>query len=173
MTKIINTVLSAAALLLCVSTASAEKNDHSKPIEVEADSASLDQQKNLMVYEGNVIVTQGSLRLKASQVTVKENEKGQQFAVATGSPATFRQRLDGGKNEWVEAQAKRIEYDSAKEIVTLIDNARAKRSQDMVMGQLIVYQAKTGTFQVSGGKKSANPSSGRVTVILQPKPDAP
>lgn len=156
-------------LAACFTSAAtwAEKADRTQPITIEADSANLDQQKGQMVYEGNVILTQGSLLLKASKIVATDKGNGQQQATAVGSPAYFKQRLDakeGHAAEWVEGQAKRIDYDSSSEEVRLVEQARIKRGQDSAVGHSISYHGKTEVFQVNGGGKN-----GRVTVILQPK----
>lgn len=150
----------------------AEQGDRDKPIQIEADRASLDQLKGITIYEGNVVVTQGTILLRAAQVTVTQDKHGGgDLAVAHGNPATFRQKIDG-KNEWMDAQGQRIEYDSGKNLVKLFDNARVKRGQDIVMGQTLVYNTKDETFIANGPTGGASPakgSGGRVTVILQPK----
>ena len=152
----------------------AEQGDRDKPIQIEADRASLDQLKGLTVYEGNVVVTQGTILLRAAQVTVTQGKNGGgDVAVARGNPATFRQKIDG-KDEWMDAQGLRIEYDSGKNLVKLFDNARVKRGQDIVMGASLVYNTKDETFAANGGTgqgAAAGKSAGRVTVILQPKND--
>ncbi|MDX1519199.1 MAG: LptA/OstA family protein, partial [Gammaproteobacteria bacterium] len=44
--------------------------DKDQPIEIEADAAELDDRKNVTVYTGNVIVTQGSIRMTGEKMTV-------------------------------------------------------------------------------------------------------
>lgn len=166
--------LLALALATAATGALAEQGDRDKPIQIEADRASLDQLKGITVYEGNVVVTQGTILLRAAQVTVTQHRNGGgDVAVASGNPATFRQKIDG-KNEWMDAQGQRIEYDSGKNLVKLYDNARVKRGQDIVMGATLVYNTKDETFAANGGTgpgAAASKGGGRVTVILQPKND--
>ena len=167
-------VLLVSAGLLGAHPAHAHAADREKPIQIEADRASLDQPKGLTVYEGNVVVTQGTILLRAARAQVVQDKAGNQQAIAHGSPATFRQKIEG-KNEWLDAQGKRVEFDSAKNTVQLFDNARLKRGEDIVMGAHIVYNTRDETYQVNGGGGTAGTTTGkdgnkgRVTVILQPK----
>ena len=168
------TSLVTLSFVCAAASALAEQGDRDKPIQIEADRASLDQLKGLTVYEGNVVVTQGTILLRAAQVTVTQGKNGGgDVAVARGNPATFRQKIDG-KDEWMDAQGQRIEYDSGKNLVKLFDNARVKRGQDIVIGSTLVYNTKDETFAANGGTgqgAATNKNAGRVTVILQPKND--
>lgn len=170
--------LGLAALLAATALpALAEKADRTKPITIEADRASLDQLQNVTVYEGNVILVQGTQRLTAARLVVTQDKAGNQFATATGAPATFRQKLDpkpGEPEQWVDGQGNRIEYDSAKSLVKIYDNGRIKRGGDLVTGNYITYDATTEQFQVSGSRAASNgqpaaEGKGRVTVVIQPK----
>src|SRR5690606_39653246 len=81
------------ALLTSVATPlAAQSDDASQPIRIQANAATLDDNKNLAVYTGNVIITQGSMRLTGSRVTLTLDNNGEaQKLVSTGSPATCRQ----------------------------------------------------------------------------------
>jgi lipopolysaccharide export system protein LptA len=50
----------------------AEKADRDKPIELESDTMTSDDSKNTSVYTGNFILTQGTLLIKADELTVRE-----------------------------------------------------------------------------------------------------
>ena len=55
-----------AAAFAAPSAAHAEKGDREKEIQVLADRLSADDAKKEAVYEGNVIVTQGSMRITSA-----------------------------------------------------------------------------------------------------------
>jgi len=148
------------------SPAFAEKADSSKPIEVNADSASLDQKQGINVFEGNVIIIQGTLNLRAQKTVATQDASGRQKLLATGSPVYFRQKLDG-KNEYVDGNASSVDYDSANNTVILTGKAQVKRGKDVVNGEQISYNTVTEIYQVKG--QSASNGSGRVTIILQPQ----
>ncbi|MCG9032839.1 lipopolysaccharide transport periplasmic protein LptA [Laribacter hongkongensis] len=153
----------------------AEQADRSKPIVIEADRANLDQLKGVTVYEGNVILTQGTARITGNRLVVTEDNAKQQIANVYGNPATFKQRLDAdkdGKVEWVDGKGQRIEYDSGKDLVRIWDNGRVTRGGDVVTGNYIVYNARTEQFEASGQQAGPNgqpQGKGRVTVTIQPR----
>lgn len=160
-------------LLLPVS-GHAELADRDKPINLEADTVTLDDANKISVYQGNVRLSQGTLLIRADKLVVKEDAAGLQRASAYGNPASFRQKREG-LNEYIEGYGLRIEYDARVEKAELFTQARMKRNQDEVRGNYISYDAKTEFFQViGGGKEAAAPGKekGRVRAVIQPKPTA-
>ncbi|TIC84593.1 lipopolysaccharide transport periplasmic protein LptA [Crenobacter intestini] len=162
--------IAATALLVALAGAvHAEKADSSKPIELSADRGTLDQNSGVTTWDGNVVVNQGTLQLKADHVVVTRNAAGEQTLLATGKPATFRQKVEG-KNEYIKGRGNRIDYDSKTGVAVLTGNAFVERGQDSVAGAVITYNTETELYQVSGGNpKVTGGAGGRVTVILQPK----
>ncbi|MBP6563472.1 MAG: lipopolysaccharide transport periplasmic protein LptA [Neisseriaceae bacterium] len=154
----------AGALLLAASPAWAEKADREKPINIEADQGMLDQGNQLTVFTGNVVIVQGTLKITGAEVSVKQDDQGNQNMISKGSPTTMRQKLDD-KNEYVTGQASQITYDSKSGIAVLTGNALVTREGDRVKGHVITYNTNTEIYTVKGaGAKSG----GRVSVILQP-----
>lgn len=149
----------------------AEKADREKPINLEADKVSLDDNQKVSVFEGSVILTQGTTKITAAKITVRQEKDGNQKATAIGKPATFRTKRDGVE-EYVEGNAERIEYDSKTDKVELFTNAWLRRDKDEVRGNYVSYEASTEFYQALGGGTGANNATapGRVTVVMQPKP---
>ncbi|MDP3420811.1 MAG: LptA/OstA family protein, partial [Thiobacillus sp.] len=59
-------VLSTAlCAVLLASPAHAEKADRDKPVNIEANTVTLDDIKKISIYQGNVILSQGTLMLRA------------------------------------------------------------------------------------------------------------
>lgn len=145
----------------------AEKADRDKPIEISADNGTLDQAKGVTVWEGNVIVTQGTLKISADRVVVTRDPQGNQTLQATGKRVNFRQKTDN-KDEWIEGQGSRLDYNSVSHQAVLTGAARIKRGEDLVAGEVINYNTETEMYQVNGGAPGTA-GKGRVTVILQPK----
>ena len=75
---------------------SAEKADRTKPMVVEADRpGTVDLQHQVVVFNGNVVISQGTMVLRAERVEMREMPDGYRAASAIGSrgkPATWRQR---------------------------------------------------------------------------------
>jgi lipopolysaccharide export system protein LptA len=163
--------LIACSLSLISLTAFAEKADRDKPIEIEADTVTSNDAKKVSVYTGNVIVTQGTLLIKADKLVVREDEQGFQHSSSYGNPTTFKQKREG-KDEYMEGSAQRIEYDGRMDKVQLFTKAWVKKGEDIVHGDYIMYDANAEYSEViGGGPKSATPATptGRVKAIIQPK----
>ncbi len=155
----------------------AEKNDANQPINVEADQFHHDNLKKIQTISGNVILTRGTLSMKAGNMILKEDAQGNQFATlfaAPGGLATFRQRRDGG-DFWVEGQAERIEYDSKIELIKLFSKAKLKRLDgtkptEVVDGEYISYDGRTEFFNVNNTPTSeSKPGAGRIKIVIQPR----
>ncbi len=163
--------LSIACMGLCISlNAFAEAADRDKPIELEADTVTVNDAKKISTYSGTVILTQGTLVIHADKLIVHEDSEGFQHSTSTGNPTTFKQKREG-KNEYMEGSAQRIEYDGRMDKVQLYTKAWVKRGEDIVYGDYISYDANAEYAEVIGGVKSTTggTSSGRVKAIIQPK----
>jgi lipopolysaccharide export system protein LptA len=147
----------------------AEAADRDKPIELEADTVTVNDAKKISTYTGTVILTQGTLIIRADKLIVREDKEGFQHSTSTGNPTTFKQKREG-KNEYMEGSAQRIEYDGRMDKVQLYTKAWVKRGEDIVHGDYISYDANAEYAEVIGGAKSESaPGSGRVKAIIQPK----
>lgn len=164
---IVATMLGAACL-----SAQAERADRDKPVNIEADKVEIDDQKKEAVFQGNVVLTQGTLMLKADRIVVNQNEGGFQSGVAYGKPAYFRQKREG-LEDFIEGEAQRLEYNGEQEKVELFINAKLTRGGDEVRGNYISYSALTEFFEVMGDQPGteAGTSGGRVRAIIQPRND--
>lgn len=162
----------AAVLILCAAAARAEQADSGKPTEIEANSMKADDVRRLTIFEGNVVVTRGSLKIQAERIVVHQDPEGYQHSTATGSPVRFRQRLDAkppaSEGGWMDGEARRIEMDDKSGKIELFDAARVNRAGDEVAGDYILVDQRADFFSVSPGKGA----SGRVRATLQPKPPA-
>lgn len=173
-----------AALLLAALTipAHAEKADSNKPIEVSFDQADSDDVKQIKTFTGNVILTRGTIRMTSPKAVVTQDPEGYQFVVLTGTPgvqATFRQKLDGETDKWVEGQADRIEYDDKTELVKLISKGRIKQLESgkvtsQVDGEFISYDSRREVFAVKNSSSGeSKPGAGRGTMVIQPSSKRP
>lgn len=166
-----------AAALLSVAlfgTAHAEKGDRDKPINLEADRVSIDDINKVQVFEGNVVMTQGTMQLRTSKLVVTQDADGFQKGVATGGVnglARFRQKRDG-RDEYIEGEAERIVHDSRNEKTEFFVRGWVKSGLDEVKGHYISYDATTEKYVVTndGSTKSATgQSQARVRAIIQPR----
>lgn len=157
------------SLLLAASLpAWAEKADKGKPVNIESNSAHMDDAQKLAIYEGHVVLTQGTMLITADRIEVRQDEQGFSSGNATGSPVYFREKLEGS-DEYAEGWASRLEYDGRADKMKLIGQARLKRGEDDLRGNLITYDSNTEFFQAQG---SINGKPGRVHAVIRPKNDA-
>ena len=165
----------ALVLALFCSAALAEKADRAKPTQVEANRMSADDARRMNIFEGNVVVTRGTIRVLADRLVVRQDSEGNQVSTATGEPVRFRQRQDAKppatQGEWMDGEARRIEIDDAGGKVELYESARVNRGGDEVTGDYIFVDQASDFFSVSSGKGEPG---GRVKAVIQPKgaPDA-
>jgi lipopolysaccharide export system protein LptA len=176
---------SAGALLLCSIPLAvhAEKADRFKKMEVESDQpGKVDLQNQIVVFNGNVVVTKGTMVIRANRIEVRESAEGYQYASAIGvpsQPASFRQKRDG-VNEFIEGEAERLEYDAKADTIRFVGKASVKRLRgstvaDEATGALITYDNTAEIFTVAGGAAAVTPTNptGRVRIVLTPREGTP
>jgi lipopolysaccharide export system protein LptA len=173
--------LAVLALACCLmGSAFAEKADRTKPMNAEADSLRYDEVKQTSVFTGNVVITKGTMIIRADRVEVRQDREGFQFGTATsngGKRAFFRQKRDVG-DEWIEGEGESIVYDGKADTVSFTRNAVLRRMRgavvsDEAQGALITYDNSSEVFNVSsGGAPSASNPSGRVRAVIGPRAEA-
>lgn len=173
-------VLATLALLgaaFCVS-AQAANADRQQPVNIEADRMTVDDRNKVHVFDGNVILTQGSLVIRGDKLVVTQDASGFQKGVATASGArlaTFRQKREA-TNEYVDGEAERIEYDSRSEKARLFNRARVVSGGDEVRGHFIEYDAITERYMATNAPGSSSAGAAttdrRVRAVIQPKSDS-
>lgn len=163
--------------------AQAEKADRNQPLNVAADrQGTVDLHNQVLVFTGNVVITKGTIVIRADRVEVREGAEGFRTAVAIGSrsrPATFRQKRDG-VDEYIEGQADRLEYEEKGEVVRFAGNAVVRRLRgasvaDEITGNMIAYDNTSEVFSVNGSAPSegAGTPGGRVRAVLTPREGTP
>lgn len=156
----------AAALLLWLVPALSWglSSDRNQPIEIEADKATLDEGKGLSIYEGNVLLRQGTLHLRGDRLSVYLKNSQVDKLILSGQPASYSQRPDGEDNDQ-HAQAGKIEYQAGNQRMILLGNARIWREEtEEFSSDRIVVNLKDNTLDAGG-----DGPDGRVRIILQPR----
>ena len=145
--------------------ASAKSTDRNEPMNIDAGAQTgtlTGDGKTLM--SGGVVITQGSLDLRAANAEIQIKGGEAVRAIFTGKQATMRQQMDDGT--WMDATADRIDYDITSEIITLTGNYKVTSARGTNAGQRMVYNTRSGE-RTSGGDGS------RVPTVIQPKNKAP
>jgi len=163
--------------LLAANAALAERADSEKPTDIAADQMTHDDVKQVNTFSGNVVLTRGTLLMKAGRVVVTQDRAGYQSATlyaAPGALTTFRQKRDGAPNLWVEGQAERIEYDGRTEVVKLYTRAKLLRLEgtkptDEIEGDFISYDTRAEFISVNNNLPGAAPGTGRIKAVIQPR----
>ncbi|EDJ91953.1 hypothetical protein CGSHi22421_09358 [Haemophilus influenzae R3021] len=150
-------------MVLASSSAFALKGDVNQPINIVSDNQSLDMEKSVVTFTDNVVITQGSIVIKANKVVITrpaEKSGKKETVEAFGTPVTFHQQLDNGKP--VDGKANKVHYDLGSEFLTLTNNAELKQLDSKINGSVITYDVKKQQLKANGNGKS------RVTTVLIP-----
>ena len=171
-------LIAVALSTLAAAPVQAEKADRFKPLNVEADlPGKIDLLNQFVVFNGNVVVTKGTMTIRAARIEVRELPDGYHTAVAFGSPgqhATFRQKRDA-PDEYIAGDAERLEYDGKSDVIRFVGNASVRRLRgsevaDEISGNLVTYDSSTEVFNVTGGAPAtASNPGGRVRAVLTPR----
>lgn len=168
------------ATCLLLAPAWAAKSDRDQPMVLEADrSGSMDLQRQVFVYDGNAVITQGTMVMRAERIEVRQTADGYYVGQAIGSaskPASWRQSRNGA-GEVVEGTAERIEFDGRADTLRFVGNSAVRRVRggvvaDEITGATIVWDNLSEVFRVDGGARTAANPTGRVRAVLAPRVDA-
>ena len=142
----------AALLALCGPVAAQEAKiafgglaqDTSLPVEVQADTLSVNNADGTAVFEGNVLVGQGEMRLAAAKVAVEYDKDGKSIARlhATGG-VTIANLADAA-----EAQEALYTIDSG--VIVLTGDVLLTQGTSALSGQKLTIQLKDGTGVMEG-----------------------
>lgn len=129
------------------------KADVSAPVELSADSLSVNQSTGQAVFSGNVRIGQGEMKLAADEVVVhyvKDSQQKIDTLEATGNVT-----LVSGPDA---AEAERAVYEVATGNITLSGQVLLTQGQNILSGDSMQVNLADGTAQVTG----------RVRSVLQP-----
>ena len=145
-------------------------SDSQQPLEASADSAELNEGEGFAIYSGNVIVTRGTMKIKASTIKVTFNDDGVQSMLAKGGHnedlVHMFQQLEpdaNGQSGTMEAWGNNINYQVNEEYLTLLGNAKLVQRGNEFNGPEIFFDIPKDYVKAGGtdGK--------RVKMIFLPK----
>lgn len=156
--------LSLTGLLLLSSLATALPNDREQPIALAADNATFNEKTGIATYTGNVEIKQGSLLIKAEQISATTDKEGKILTVvATGKPAHMQQQPSLEKGI-ATAQAEEITYQARDGLIVLKRNAKLEQDGSSFKSLEIMYSMDKGEIEAKG-----NPQN-RVQLVFPPPP---
>ena len=141
-------------------------DDRNQPIYIQSDRAERDERKGTTVYTGDVEIDQGSLHISADRVTIAMDGDQVTRIDAIGAPAKMHQK-PSPEREPVYARATTIQYDVAREILTVIEKAAVTQEGSTVKGERIEYFVQEQRVKASSG--SAESGASRVQMVIQPR----
>ncbi len=160
-------ITAVVALGFMGSSAYALDSDREQPVHLEADHASYNQQTGVTVYTGNVILTQGTLRVEADIVTANlDQNRSIKDVTAQGKPAKFQQKVSPDKGI-VYGQGNKVYYEAANSQITLTGNAKITQDNSSFNGNTLRYGMKQGDIEGSGNSQQ------RVQMVIPPSVTKP
>ena len=137
--------------------------DAEQALELEADSASYNNQTGVAVYHGNVKISQGDITLEGDVVEVHTVDEKVTKLIATASPSRLIRR---DQQQTIEAEAQRIEYKVSQGIVDFLGQVKIKEAGKLLTGDYAIYDVEKKTVNM---QKKQN----RVKLIIQPETKTP
>lgn len=124
------------------------RQDTNQPVEVTADNLSVDQATGTAIFEGNVLIGQGEMRLSASRVKVVYRSEGQgiQRLEATGGVT-----LVSGPDA---AEAEQANYDIDDGTIVMTGNVLLAQGPSALSADRMSVRLSDGTAQMSGRVKT-------------------
>jgi lipopolysaccharide export system protein LptA len=143
-----------AVLLLAVHPAAAQD----EPVEVTADTFTIDEANSQAVFSGSVVIVSGTLRVWADKVVVEYGAGGQ--SDIESFLATGRVRI---RTPEQEATGGRAVYTPASQLLRLTENVTVTSDAGTVTGPELVVDLATNNTVFKGGE------GGRVTGVFTPQ----
>lgn len=128
--------------------------DPTAPVEVAADSLSLDQTSGMALFEGNVSVTQGDTTITAGRIEVRYDDATGAIIllVATGG-VSFKTKTD-------TARAENAEYDIEKASLVMKGGVVLTQGASSVSADSMVVNLATGAARLDGRVRTTLTQSG-------------
>lgn len=151
------------ALLAGSMTAQARQDDFKQPVNVVSREQMADLKANTIIFDGEVVVTQGTMEIHADKIEIKRGTDGKlQSVEAYGSPVTFRQILDNGKP--IHTRSSTLSYLPVQSLVVLSGKATIWQGESSMTGERIEYNLQTQKMRAN----NAAGQGGRVSSTFVP-----
>lgn len=153
LTKLTIPVTSLLMVSALTTAAYALDSDRDQPVNLEADHATFNQQTGVTVYSGNVIITQGTIRIQADSVVANlDANRSIKDVTATGKPAKFQQKISPDKGI-AYGEGDKVYYDAALSQITLTGHAKITQDGSTFNGNTLRYGMKQGDIEGNGNKQ--------------------
>lgn len=133
-----------AVFLLLLSFATSSFVNDKTPINIQAHTVIIDKNKKIVVWIGNVKMTQGSLMINAEKIQIFSEKETVTKVVAKGKtnkPVYYRQN-QYKQDDFIEATAQNIIYFVDKKFVRFIGKVHLTQGADSFSGDTLSYDIK-------------------------------
>ena len=139
------------------------QHDNNAPIDISSDSFQADLNGKTGTYTGNVIITQGDMKLRANSVKITTVNDKADKVMATGNVV-----MDSPKSG--TATGENGVYSVGPRTVLLTGNVVLKKGKDVMRGSQLTVNLATGQAVLGGGVKSqaGTQGSSRVQAVFTP-----
>ncbi len=141
-----------------------------EPIHIEADRMVSQEQKNSVVFIGNVDASQGKITIRSDEMTVyyTQNDKSKPKSQSSQVKKLIcRGNVEITQDDWL-GTSKRMDYFAKDRKVILTGDAKAWQGQNMVSGKTIIYYLDEKRSVVEQDRKKP----GRVKAVIHPESDS-
>lgn len=143
--------------------AAMSKKDNSAPINISSDSFQADLNGKTGTWQGNVVVVQGDMKLRANSVRMTTVEGKADKVLANGNVV-----VDSPKSGTVTGD--NGVYSVVPRTVVMTGNVVMKKGKDAMRGTQLTVNLATGQMSLGGGVKSQTGTQGstRVQAVFTP-----
>ncbi|WP_461480567.1 lipopolysaccharide transport periplasmic protein LptA [Porticoccus sp.] len=139
-------------------------SDGSQPITIESDRAERNDKKRTTVYEGSVVIVQGTIKIRADKVTLYSDANNQvSRIVCIGKPAHYQQQPKPQQG-LLFASGDTIEYHLAADRIDLLKNASLEQNGTTITGDKIHYDLKAEVVKATAGDDPKK----RIQMVIPP-----
>jgi len=135
--------------LLNASPAYSLDPDSKQPIQIESDRATLNDETGISNYAGNVIISQGHIRLEADNISVNSINREITSIKANGKPAHFVQQTDSN-DLYTHGYGSTIIYVASEGILKFIGQAKLVQNNNSFSGDQIEYDIDKKAIKAKG-----------------------
>ncbi|SDU82457.1 lipopolysaccharide transport periplasmic protein LptA [Pseudomonas mucidolens] len=150
-------------------------DDSQQPIHISADDAQLDDKRGIATYTGGVIITQGSMKITGSKVTLTRTAAGDiDVVTSVGNLAYFEQQQAASDPGPMKGYGRTIQYHAQQNRIVLIDQAKVISTDgNSTEGEKITYDTvkQIANAGRANGSNVTTPRP-RIDMVIQPKKKA-
>ena len=146
------TTFSLLALCSSFNIALALPEDRKLPLDINADWSEFSGGTPTGIYRGNVVLTQGNLKITADEAIFQLKDGELEYIIATGNPVKIKDLPQ--KNEgWILGEGDSLSYYPKRQVLELEKNAKIQQNKDTVSANKIIYNLDTRTINAERSAK--------------------